>query len=43
MDKFTTADEKIHIILRYLNGNESYWEIGKVIGVRDTVILNSVN
>ncbi len=42
MVKFT-ADEKIHIVLRYLNGNESYREIGKAIGIRDTVILNWVN
>ncbi|WP_154214663.1 IS3 family transposase [Bacillus cereus] len=42
MAKFT-ADEKIHIVLRYLNGNESYREIGKEIGIRDTVILNWVN
>jgi len=42
MAKFT-ADEKIQIVLRYLNGNESYREIGKVIGIRDTVILNWVN
>ncbi|MGG0726189.1 transposase, partial [Bacillus mycoides] len=42
MAKFT-ADEKIHIVLRYLNGNESYLEIGKAIGIRDTVILNWVN
>lgn len=42
MVKFTT-DEKIHIVLRYLNGNESYREIGKAIGIRDTVILNWVN
>lgn len=42
MAKFT-ADEKIHIVLRYLNGNESYREIGKAIGIRDTVILNWVN
>ena len=42
MVKFT-ADEKIHIVQRYLNGNESYREIGKAIGIRDTVILNWVN
>jgi transposase len=42
MAKFT-ADEKIHIVLRYLNGNESYREIGKEIGIRGTVILNWVN
>ena len=42
MVKFT-ADEKIHIVLRYLNGNESYREISKAIGIRDTVILNWVN
>lgn len=42
MAKFT-ADEKIHIVLRYLNGNESYREIGKAIGIRETVILNWVN
>ncbi len=42
MVKFT-ADEKIHIVLRYLNGYESYREIGKAIGIRDTVILNWVN
>ncbi len=42
MAKFT-ADEKIHIVLRYLNGNESYRETGKAIGIRDTVILNGVN
>ncbi|MED2455047.1 transposase, partial [Bacillus thuringiensis] len=42
MAKFT-ADEKIQIVLRYLNGNESYREMGKVIGIRDTVILNWVN
>lgn len=37
------ADEKIHIVQRYLNGNENYREIGKAIGVRNTVILNWVN
>lgn len=42
MAKFT-ADEKIHIVLRYLNGNESYREVGKVFGIRETVILNWVN
>ncbi|SCN30322.1 Transposase [Bacillus cytotoxicus] len=42
MAKFT-ADEKIQIVLRYLNGNESYREIGKAIRIRDTVILNWVN
>lgn len=42
MVKFT-ADEKIHIVQRYLNGNESYWEISKAVGIRDTVILNWVN
>ncbi len=29
MAKFT-ADEKIQIVLRYLNGNESYREMGKI-------------
>ena len=38
MAKITT-DEKIYIVLRYLNGNESYREIG----IRGTVILNWVN
>ncbi len=38
-----TADEKIQVVQRYLNGNESYREIGKAIGIRDTVILNWVN
>ncbi|MGY1461322.1 IS3 family transposase [Bacillus toyonensis] len=42
MVKFT-ADEKIHIVQRYLNGNESYREISKAVGIRDTVILNWVN
>ncbi|EJR36955.1 hypothetical protein IIE_02341, partial [Bacillus cereus VD045] len=28
MAKFT-ADEKIQIVLRYLNGNESYREMGR--------------
>ncbi|EMA6344360.1 hypothetical protein ACH0R4_RS14965 [Bacillus cytotoxicus] len=26
-----------------MNGNESYREIGKAIGIRDTVVLNWVN
>ena len=42
MAKFT-ADEKIQIVLRYLNGNESYREMGKSIGISDTIILNWVN
>ncbi|PGB25418.1 IS3 family transposase [Bacillus toyonensis] len=42
MVKFT-ADEKIHIVQRYLNENESYREISKAVGIRDTVILNWVN
>ncbi len=42
MTKFT-ADEKIQIVLRYLNGNESYREMGKSIGISDTIILNWVN
>lgn len=42
MVKFTT-DEKIYIVQRYLNGNESYREISKAIGIRDTVILKWVN
>ncbi|AAY60353.1 transposase family protein (plasmid) [Bacillus cereus E33L] len=42
MAKFT-ANEKIQIVLRYLNGNESYREIWKAIGIRDTIILNWVN
>ncbi|MGG2937524.1 transposase, partial [Bacillus pacificus] len=42
MAKFT-ADEKIQIVLRYLNGNESYREIGKEIGISNTIILNWVN
>ncbi|WP_249652410.1 transposase, partial [Lysinibacillus sp. D4A1_S13] len=42
MAKFT-ADEKIQIVLRYLNGNESYRKIGKAIGMSDTIILNWVN
>ncbi|MED2701107.1 transposase, partial [Bacillus thuringiensis] len=31
MAKFT-ADEKIQIVLRYVNGNESYREIGRSLG-----------
>ncbi|BCC82329.1 hypothetical protein BCJMU75_2066 [Bacillus cereus] len=42
MAKFT-ADEKIQIVLRYLDGNESYREIGKAIGISSTIILNWVN
>ncbi|HDR8527810.1 IS3 family transposase [Bacillus thuringiensis] len=42
MAKFT-ADEKIQIVLRYLNGNESYREIGRSLGINDTIILNWVN
>lgn len=42
MAKFT-ADEKIQIVLRYLNGNESYREIGRLLGISDTIILNWVN
>ncbi|EAO55867.1 Transposase [Bacillus thuringiensis serovar israelensis ATCC 35646] len=42
MVKFTT-DEKIYIVQRYLNGNESYREISKAIGIRDTAILKWVN
>ncbi|MDA2184786.1 IS3 family transposase [Bacillus cereus] len=42
MAKFT-ADEKIQIVLRYLNGNESYREIGRSLGISDTIILNWVN
>ncbi|ARO59695.1 transposase [Bacillus cereus] len=42
MAKFT-ADEKIQIVLRYLNGNESYREMGRSLGVSDTSILNWVN
>lgn len=42
MTKFT-ADEKIHIVQLYLNRNDSYREIGKVISIRDIVILNWVN
>ncbi|MCU5534322.1 transposase, partial [Bacillus cereus] len=37
MAKFT-ADEKIQIVLRYLDGNESYREIGKAIGISSTII-----
>ncbi|MEB9507149.1 transposase, partial [Bacillus anthracis] len=37
MAKFT-ADEKIQIVLRYLNGNESYREISKEIGISNTII-----
>ncbi|MGD6787865.1 helix-turn-helix domain-containing protein, partial [Bacillus thuringiensis] len=37
MAKFT-ADEKIQIVLRYLNGNESYREIGRLLGISDTII-----
>ncbi|EPC8411522.1 transposase [Bacillus thuringiensis] len=37
------ADEKIHIVQRYLNGNESYREIGKASGIKDNVILNWEN
>lgn len=37
MAKFT-VDEKIHTILRYLNGNENYLKIGKNIGIRGLVI-----
>ncbi|ANC20688.1 transposase [Bacillus cereus] len=42
MAKFT-ADEKIQIVLRYLNGNESYGEMGRSLGISDTIILNWVN
>ncbi|MGN4898663.1 IS3 family transposase [Bacillus cereus group sp. MYBK14-3] len=42
MTKFT-ADEKIQIVLRYLKGNESYREIGRAIGISNTIILNWVN
>lgn len=42
MAKFT-ADEKIQIVLRYLNGNESYREMGRSLGISDTIILNWVN
>lgn len=42
MVKFT-ADEKIHMVQPYLNGNESYQEISKAIGIRETIILNWVN
>jgi transposase len=42
MVKFT-ADEKIQVIQRYLNGNESFREIGKAIGVRDHGNFNWVN
>ncbi|HHT7189592.1 TPA: helix-turn-helix domain-containing protein [Bacillus cereus] len=41
MAKFT-ADEKIQIVLRYLNKNENYREIGKAIGISSTIILNWV-
>ncbi|UOC01317.1 hypothetical protein BTT_25100 [Bacillus thuringiensis serovar morrisoni str. 4AA1] len=41
MAKFT-ADEKIQIVLRYLNGNESYREMGRSLGISDTIILNWV-
>ncbi|WP_281962540.1 transposase [Bacillus cereus group sp. BfR-BA-01538] len=30
-------------VLRYLNGNESYREMGRSLGISDTVILNWVN
>ena len=42
MAKFT-ADEKIQIVLRYLNGNESYREMGRSLGISDTIILNWIN
>ncbi|MGH0394680.1 transposase, partial [Bacillus cereus] len=42
MAKFTD-DEKIQIVLRYLNGNESYPEMGRSLGISDTIILNWVN
>ncbi|MED2325170.1 transposase, partial [Bacillus thuringiensis] len=37
MTKFT-ADEKIQIVLRYLNGNESYREMCRSLGISDTII-----
>jgi transposase len=42
MAKFS-PDEKIQVVKRYLNGNESYPEIANDLGVRDTLILNWVN
>ncbi len=39
MAKFT-VDEKIQIVLRYLNGNVSYREMGRSLGISDTIILN---
>ncbi|MEC3422808.1 transposase, partial [Bacillus thuringiensis] len=38
MAKFT-ADEKIQIVLRYLNGNESYREMGRSLGFCVTLFL----
>ncbi|WP_078400594.1 hypothetical protein [Bacillus cereus] len=40
MAKFT-ADEKIQIVLRYLNGNESYREIGRSLGINGFWCKNS--
>ncbi|WP_432432480.1 hypothetical protein [Bacillus cereus] len=41
MAKFT-ADEKIQIVLRYLNQNESYREIDKAIGIRSALNWRSL-
>ncbi len=37
MAKFT-ADEKIQIVLRYLNGNESYREMGRSICIFSSAV-----
>ncbi|EEM19270.1 Transposase [Bacillus thuringiensis serovar tochigiensis BGSC 4Y1] len=42
MAKFT-GDEKVQIVLRYLNGNESYREMGRALSMNSTIILNWVN
>ncbi|KOS27960.1 transposase [Bacillus anthracis] len=41
MVKFSSED-KIQIVLRYLNENESYREIDKAIGIRSALIWRSL-